>query len=61
MIAIVFAVFVICAFVKALIGRTKVGQGPSGLEMRNLIPGLVVTLIYAFWAAKDLGIYTATA
>lgn len=61
LIAVVFAVLAIWTFVKALLGRTKVGQGLSGLEMRNLLPGLVVTLVYAFWAAKELGFYTATA
>jgi hypothetical protein len=29
--------------------------------LRNLAPGLIVMLIYAFWAAKALGFYTATA
>jgi hypothetical protein len=28
--------------------------------LRNLAPGLIVTLIYMFWAAKGLGFYTAT-
>jgi hypothetical protein len=60
LIASVFAVLAIWTFVKAVMGRTKVGAGISGPEMRNLLPGLVVALIYAFWAAKELGFYTAT-
>lgn len=60
LIASVFAVLAIWTFVKALLGRTKVGQGITGAQMRNLLPGLIVTLIYAFWAAKALGFYTAT-
>jgi hypothetical protein len=60
LIASVFAVLAIWTFVKALLGRTKVGQGLSGQDMRNLLPGLIVTLVYAFWAAKELGFYTAT-
>ena len=28
--------------------------------MKNMAPGLVVLLIYVFWAAKGLGFYTAT-
>ena len=60
LIATVFAVLAIWTFVKALLGRTRVGHGLSGQEMRNLLPGLTVTLIYAFWAAKELGFYTAT-
>lgn len=61
LIASVFAVLAIWTFVKALLGRTKVGAGLSARDMRNLLPGLIVTLIYAFWAAKALGFYTATA
>jgi hypothetical protein len=60
LIASVFAVLAIWTFAKALLGRTKVGQGLNAEELRNLVPGLVVTLIYAFWAAKELGFYTAT-
>ena len=29
--------------------------------MKNLAPGLIVMVIYVFWAAKGLGFYTATA
>ena len=60
LIATVFSVLAIWTFVKAVLGRTKVGQGLSGQDMRNLLPGLIVTLVYAFWAAKELGFYTAT-
>ena len=61
LIASVFAVLAIWTFAKAVMGRTKVGSGLSGVELRNMLPGLVVTLVYAFWAAKALGFYTATA
>ena len=60
LISSVFAVLAIWTFVKAILGRTKVGTGISGMEMRNMLPGLIVTLVYAFWAAKELGFYTAT-
>lgn len=60
LISSVFAVLAVGTFVKALLGRTKVGVGISGVEIRNMLPGLLVTLIYAFWAAKALGFYTAT-
>ena len=60
LIATVFAILAIWTFVKAVLGRTKVGQGLSGQDMRNLLPGLIVTLVYAFGAAKELGFYTAT-
>ena len=61
LIASVFAVLAIWTFAKAVMGRTKVGSGLSGVELRNMLPGLVVKLVYAFWAAKALGFYTATA
>ncbi|MEP4194842.1 MAG: tripartite tricarboxylate transporter TctB family protein [Aliishimia sp.] len=60
LIASVFSVLAIWTFVKAVMGRTKVGNGLSTTQMRNIAPGLIVALIYAFWAAKELGFYTAT-
>jgi len=56
-----FAVLAIWTFGKAILGRTKVGNGISFDAMRNMLPGLIVTIIYVFWAAKALGFYTATA
>ncbi|WP_299285928.1 tripartite tricarboxylate transporter TctB family protein [uncultured Tateyamaria sp.] len=60
LISSVFAVLAIWTFIKALLGRTKVGAGISGTEMRNMAPGLAIAIIYIFWAAKALGFYTAT-
>lgn len=48
-------------FVKALLGWSKIGSGITRTMAINLFPGLVVSLIYIFWAAKTLGFYTATA
>jgi len=60
LISSVFAVLAIWTFAKAILGRTKVGNGISAGAMRNMLPGLCVTIIYVFWAAKGLGFYTAT-
>jgi tripartite tricarboxylate transporter TctB family protein len=60
LISTVFAVLALWTFGKALLGRTKVGNGLSRDAMRHILPGLVVMLIYVFWAAKGLGFYTAT-
>ncbi|MEX3015493.1 tripartite tricarboxylate transporter TctB family protein [Gymnodinialimonas hymeniacidonis] len=60
MISSVFAVLAIWTFGKAVLGRTKVGNGLSAQAMFNMAPGLVVMLVYVFWAAKALGFYTAT-
>ncbi len=60
LISSVFAVLAIWTFVKAILGRTKVGNGISADAMRNMLPGLVVAIVYVYWAAKALGFYTAT-
>ncbi|MBD0865630.1 MAG: tripartite tricarboxylate transporter TctB family protein [Rhodobacteraceae bacterium] len=60
LIASVFAVLAIWTFAKAVLGRAKVGNGITATAMKNMAPGLVVTLIYVFWAARSLGFYTAT-
>ncbi|WP_299730253.1 tripartite tricarboxylate transporter TctB family protein [uncultured Tateyamaria sp.] len=60
LISSVFAVLAIWTFAKAVMGRTKVGNGISGDAMRKMLPGLVVAIFYIYWAAKGLGFYTAT-
>ncbi len=59
-ISTVFVVLALWTFGKALMGKSKVGAGLSRGAMINILPGLVVALIYIFWAAKALGFYTAT-
>lgn len=56
-----FAVLAIWTFGKALMGKTKVGNGLTRTTMIHLTPGVVVALVYIFWAAKALGFYTASA
>ena len=60
LISSVFVVLALWTFGKALMGRTKVGNGLAMRPMINIAPGLVVMLIYVYWAAKGLGFYTAT-
>ena len=60
LISTVFVVLALWTFGKALLGRTKVGNGLSREAMLNILPGLVVALVYVFWAAKGLGFYTAS-
>ncbi|MGC3939743.1 tripartite tricarboxylate transporter TctB family protein [Roseobacter sp. EG26] len=60
LIATVFVLLAIWTFAKACLGWTKVGNGISARQLRNLAPGLIIALIYIFWAAKGLGFYTAT-
>ncbi|KNG92904.1 tripartite tricarboxylate transporter TctB family protein [Pseudaestuariivita atlantica] len=59
-ISTVFVVLALWTFGKALLGRTKVGNGLSATAIRNILPGLVVALVYVFWAAQTLGFYTAS-
>lgn len=47
-------------FVRAASGMAKVGDGLTGAELKNMLPGIVVMLIYVFWGAKTLGFYTAS-
>ncbi|MEX0367452.1 MAG: tripartite tricarboxylate transporter TctB family protein [Ruegeria sp.] len=61
LIATVFVVLAAWTFGKAVLGLSKVGAGVSRAMIINLTPGLLVALIYVFWAAKALGFYTATA
>lgn len=61
LVATIFVVLALWTFGKACLGWTKVGNGISVTQMANLAPGLIVALIYIFWAAKGLGFYTATA
>ena len=60
MISTVFVVLALWTFGKALMGRTKVGNGLNMQAMRNILPGLIVALVLVYWAAKGLGFYTAT-
>ena len=58
LISTVFVLLALWTFGKALLGRTKVGNGLSWPAMTRIAPGLLVALIYVFWAAKGLGFYT---
>ncbi|WP_299777019.1 tripartite tricarboxylate transporter TctB family protein [uncultured Roseobacter sp.] len=60
LISSVFVVLALWTFAKACLGWTKVGGGISVRQFTNLLPGLIIALIYVFWAAKGLGFYTAT-
>lgn len=47
-------------FVRAVRGQSRVGSGVSREVLINIAPGLLVTLVYVFWAAKFLGFYLAS-
>ena len=54
-IATVFVVLALWTFIKALLGRTKVGNGLSAEAMKRIAPGLIISLIFVFWLAKGIG------
>ena len=60
MISSVFVVLALFTFGKAVLGHTKVGNGLDRQSMANIAPGLIVALVFVFWAAKSLGFYTAS-
>lgn len=59
-ISTVFAALAIWTFGKALLGKTKVGNGLNAQALGHIVPGLIVALIFVFWAAASLGFYTAS-
>ncbi|MCP5071777.1 MAG: tripartite tricarboxylate transporter TctB family protein [Rhodobacteraceae bacterium] len=56
----VFVALALWTFAEALLGRSKTGGGLTLRMVSNFAPGLVVSVIYIFWAAKSLGFYTAS-
>ncbi|MDJ0640973.1 MAG: tripartite tricarboxylate transporter TctB family protein [Paracoccaceae bacterium] len=60
LISSVFVVLALWTFGKAILGKTKVGNGLSRQAMLNILPGLVIALVFVYWAANTLGFYTAS-
>jgi hypothetical protein len=59
-ISTVFVVLALWTFSKAILGRTRVGNGLSAGAMYSILPGLVIALVFVYWAAETLGFYTAS-
>jgi len=45
---------------RAALGVSKAGEGIRLDTALNIAPGLILILVYVFWAAKTLGFYTAS-
>lgn len=60
LISTVFVVLALWTFGKAVLGKTKVGNGLTRTELVHILPGLIVALVFVYWAAKGLGFYTAS-
>ncbi|MCY3875511.1 MAG: tripartite tricarboxylate transporter TctB family protein [Rhodobacteraceae bacterium] len=61
LISVFLVAFSIWTLGMALFGRPGTGEGVSAPVILKLGPGLLVAVIYVFWAANALGFYTATA
>jgi len=59
-ISVVFILLALWNFARAALGLARVGNGISLPVAMNIWPGLLVMVIYVFWAAKGLGFYTAS-
>ena len=55
-----FLILAVWTFIKAILGRSKVGNGLSMDAAKNMAPGVVIAGIHIFWAAKTLGFYAAS-
>ncbi|MDB4131934.1 tripartite tricarboxylate transporter TctB family protein [Amylibacter sp.] len=59
-ISVFFLTLSLWTFIKALLGLSKAGNGLTLNMFRNMLPGMLISSIYLFFAAKFLGFYTAT-
>ena len=59
-ISVVFILLAAWNLARALLGLAKVGRGIGIAEARNILPGLIVMIVYVFWLAKALGFYASS-
>lgn len=60
LISVFFMLFAAWNFLRAALGLSKVGEGLSGGTALAIAPGVIVMLVYVFWAAKTLGFYASS-
>ena len=58
-ISVAFVFLALWTWIKAIIGKSKVGVGLDVISVKNILPALIVAVIYIFFAAKFFGFYTA--
>ena len=59
LISTVMLALALWTFGKALLGLSRAGDGIGRTMFLNILPGLVVLVVYVFWAAQALGFYTS--
>lgn len=60
LISVVMLFLAVWNFARAATGLSKVGSGISWSMMLTVLPGLLVLVVYVFFAAKFLGFYVAS-
>lgn len=59
-ISVFFITLAVWNFIRAATGHARVGGGLSRFMAQNITPGLLVMLLFVFFAAKALGFYVAS-
>jgi hypothetical protein len=59
-ISIFFIALSVWNFIRAVSGLSRVGTGISTETLKNITPGLLVMIIFVFFAAKAIGFYVAS-
>ncbi len=60
LVSVVMLGLAIWNFVRAAIGLSRVGTGISFDMIKSILPGLIVMVVYVFFAAKYLGFYVSS-
>ena len=56
----VFVALSLWTLIEAILGKGAKGSGLSVSMVKKSAPGVIIMMIYLFWAAKFFGFYTAT-
>lgn len=60
LISVFFIILAVWNFIRAVSGIAKVGTGLDLAEFRNILPGLAVMAVFAFFVARALGFYLSS-
>ena len=60
LISVFFAGFAFWNFMRAVLGLSRVGEGVTWPALVNFLPGLIVALVFVFFAAKQFGFYVSS-
>jgi len=60
LVSVVMLVLAVWNFIRAAVGLSKVGTGVSLEMIKSIFPGLLVMVVYVFFAAKYFGFYVSS-